>query len=959
MIVGRLIAGTAVSLLLVVGSAACAALSPDTESILAQSGLRRPGLCIHVGCTDGRLESELAESGTGYVEGLCFDGTRVRTIRTTLRRNGVSGKTTVLHLAGKKLPYPDNFVNLIVADDVSLLAKQGITPEEMVRVLAPYGTLLVKGSLALKGLRPSGGWNRLDKPYPAEMDEWNQERHDAGRTSISGDSMVGPPNSLRWIAGERWTNEGNWGYSSMLSAGGRVFYRQSIETEYGFRNRTDGARITARDAFNGTLLWQRDFTPDKYNKMAYPMLVAEGNLHLPGQLVNASTGEGLPGQSYAGYPYAGYSYLAGYFIQTVGRAGVVEAATGEVLWASEEYVRSAVSDGKLVFQLCERKQADGTRNRWIKARQLKTGEVAWENADCSGSLFCCRDGVIMAYSQTGREMGANHAYSSDDGAYLWSFEYDLPGHGGRPFVFVAGGLAWVHAGDNEQKYPKGEKWIGLDLKTGAISKTIPMVGKVKHRCYRHRATEKYILFGGIDLLDVGTTEIYASHGMRGGCSAGYIPANGLLYGMPTVCECFAHLRGFAAVAKEDSPTLGEMDVSANSRLVRGPGSAWGATNEPAATQWPAYRHDAQLSGATTAAVSSELRPKWEQRFTSRISAPVVSDGRVLVSEIDTHTIVALDTATGKQAWEYSAGGRADTPPTISGELAVFGAGDGWVYALVLSSGELAWKFRAAPNGKRILSRGQLESAWPLSGSLPVSGGNVYAAAGRHDEFDGGIFLYCLRVDSGDVVWETRVQRLDLFKQVSRGEIGNEMNDILRTDGETVYMNMKSFSAASGEPSEPKGMFLWGGTAGWLDDQTIPPYTWKHDFQRARQLRSENRKGRSPGSIVNYEAPMAYVIYSDNHEIYCSPGKGKYPWKYAYEEPQCPRSMAVTGNALFVPAMHDSDDLTKGEIWVIDKATGALTNTIPLPSAPSFEGIAAVEEMLFVCTEDNRLVAFGE
>ena len=76
----------------------------------------------------------------------------------------------------------------------------------------------------------------------------------------------------------------------------------------------------------------------------------------------------------------------------------------------------------------------------------------------------------------------------------------------------------------------------------------------------------------------------------------------------------------------------------------------------------------------------------------------------------------------------------DSPPTIypaDGQpLCLFGCRDGWVYCLRADDGELVWRFQAAPALRHIVSYGQLESAWPISGAVLVLDDKVYATAGR-------------------------------------------------------------------------------------------------------------------------------------------------------------------------------------------------------------------------------------
>ena len=80
------------------------------------------------------------------------------------------------------MPYVENLVNLIVAEDLA-----GTPEAELLRVLAPNGVAYVKAD---------GGWTKIVKPRPAQMDEWTHYLHDAGGNAVSHDTMVAPPQHL-------------------------------------------------------------------------------------------------------------------------------------------------------------------------------------------------------------------------------------------------------------------------------------------------------------------------------------------------------------------------------------------------------------------------------------------------------------------------------------------------------------------------------------------------------------------------------------------------------------------------------------------------------------------------------------------------------------------------------------------------------------------------------------------
>jgi outer membrane protein assembly factor BamB len=116
-----------------------------------------------------------------------------------------------------------------------------------------------------------------------------------------------------------------------------------------------------------------------------------------------------------------------------------------------------------------------------------------------------------------------------------------------------------------------------------------------------------------------------------------------------------------------------------------------------------------------------------------------------------------------------------TAPTYAKGRLVFGARDGCVYAVDAKTGELAWKFMAAPEQRYLLAYGQMESVWPVHGCLPVVDGTVIATAGYHAEADGGIWAWGLNLDTGDIAWTRRLERMERpwqsFTPVKGGILG--------------------------------------------------------------------------------------------------------------------------------------------------------------------------------------------
>jgi outer membrane protein assembly factor BamB len=317
-----------------------------------------------------------------------------------------------------------------------------------------------------------------------------------------------------------------------------------------------------------------------------------------------------------------------------------------------------------------------------------------------------------------------------------------------PDLFVADGLVW--AGDVAGSHTRERTAIkreGRDPRTGEVKRTVEvpnLISPLHHfRCYRSKATDRFLLLTkrGVEFVDLEADDHMRNDWLRAGCSYGFLPCNGLLYVTSHHCFCYPAVRmnGFLALAA----TTGERKAEETPRLERGPAyggfrvQGSGFSNEG---DWPTYRCDAARSGRATEDVPVEVARAWQTKLGGRLSQPVVADGKLFVAQVDAHGVHALDAAGGKKLWSYTAGGRVDSPPTIHEGLVLFGCRDGWVYCLRAEDGELAWRFRAAPEERRVVFFDQIESAWPVPGSVLVQNGVAYVCAGRSSFLDGGVYL---------------------------------------------------------------------------------------------------------------------------------------------------------------------------------------------------------------------------
>jgi hypothetical protein len=346
-----------------------------------------------------------------------------------------------------------------------------------------------------------------------------------------------------------------------------------------------------------------------------------------------------------------------------------------------------------------------------------------------------------------------------------------------------------------------------------------------------------------------------------------MPCNGQLYIPPHQCFCYqeAKLNGFNALTNEIDSQRWKSKDPLNRRLEKGSAFQMKNKNINYENEWPTYRHDPKRSGSINSSIPEKLDQLWKVNVGNKISQPVVAEGKVFVASMDAQRISCLDAINGKILWQYTAGGRIDSPPTIYKSRVLFGSTDGWVYCLRVSDGELVWRFQAAPQDRRVIAFNQLESAWPVHGSILVEHGVAYFAAGRSSFLDGGIYVYGINPETGEKLHETRLDgpHPNLFEEPGRPfDMEGALPDILVSQDNYIYMRNIKFDNNLLQQEIPRitqlgdrkiGLHLFSTSAsGLLDD------TW---WDRAIWMYSD----RWPGFYFGIQAPKTgqILVFNDS------------------------------------------------------------------------------------------------
>ena len=165
---------------------ACVLIAPragaDTpQEILGASGVQG-GLIVHLGGEDEQATVALCVNERLLVHGLFRDARKVQQARRQIHARGLYGRVSVDVWNGASLPYADNLVNLVIAED-----RLDLSAEEIQRVLCPGGTAYIK---------EGGEWSKSVKPRPQDMDEWTHFLHGPDNNAVAQDSYVGSPASF-------------------------------------------------------------------------------------------------------------------------------------------------------------------------------------------------------------------------------------------------------------------------------------------------------------------------------------------------------------------------------------------------------------------------------------------------------------------------------------------------------------------------------------------------------------------------------------------------------------------------------------------------------------------------------------------------------------------------------------------------------------------------------------------
>jgi outer membrane protein assembly factor BamB len=839
--------------------------------------------------------------------------------------------------------------------------------------------------------------------------------------------MIGPPARIRWVAGATEEVEG------VVTAAGRNFY----------------GGILARDSFNGLRLWHRDLGKAMRNistfrlphlgtsqsrpvaSAKYVIAVEQGRLvtlnALTGELVRIFTGISQPREL----------LLSGETVVVCDSKAIAafDVASAEMLWRQESAgIRNLVADsGKVAFI---RRALNSPSNDETVVFDIGSGDMKWSRTDYPWLKKVVRtvlQGKYLVFevsSLNDHDAGnAMHVVDITSGELIWEKAYP-PGmnHKRQARAMFIDDDVWILHGGKVNTADKANlkrlplQVHALDPATGETRVTYP--AGLAH-CFPPIATTNYIFSGVMDLTDLKTGKLLVNPITKANCSReyGWVPANGLIYTTHKHCTCWPILRGYVALAPIGSDTNAPANRPLeNIQFALEKGPAYGKIVNSQSSivnpeDWPIYRHDRWRSASTKSPGPEKLSILWscplapamalpdgpilhdwrENEFVKGpVTAPTIAGKMAFVARPDVHEVVAIGIDSGKVRWRFTANGRVDTPPTIYHGLCLFGTHAGSVYTLNADTGQMVWHFRAAPSNERIVAYGQVESPWPVPGTVLIINDVAYFAAGRQPFADGGIFIFAVDPVSGQQHW---VHRLDTIPQDGYYEnSGLEFDpiDILHQEGYGIALSrwiisldgkkvtvdkwnaFAKLNTGNGSVWVPRGCWTYGprhqdrfrGEAPrrplctFRDNTVLSSFNGSTGLFR-RDFDIENGEQFNSKWITGWEAARKGREGGTPFRTYRLAEKAT--WKTDPFTPESERSKTMVPGTQLTNEVYGMVLAGDGRLFVVHKdgrlkvvsiADGSILAESKVPP-PVWDGLAIANRQVYLTSQSGELVCIGE
>jgi len=656
------------------------------RELLKQAGARE-GFGIVLGAAGGRLLEELARESELRIIALHRDAEHVRETRKRLDSAGLYGNRVAVHVGTPaSFSLPPYLANLIVVDDLQAAgwdSGRGLV-ETVFQSLRPYGgaacfelseaehtelaTLVETAQLPNAKLERTGSLSilRREGALPGSAD-WTHEYGDPSNTLMSHDRLVKAPLGVLWFggpsgSGDLFYNRHYWG-PSMAVVEGRMFIQGP-------------GKLTAVDVYTGRLLWQIPLEEQKDPRAGrrgnnfervlagFNFLAVHDGIYLADRKVcrriDPQTGKTLaeltlPEDS----DWGRMRVVDDLMIVEAFRMSpklkqrlpvevlALERYTGDVVWRhtadfSLPFIaigenRVYCFDGALEDLYLDWKRKGlvpkAADERYVKALDLKTGEVLWKYTTDMVVTWLGYSGdhdVLLSSNKNGIV-----AYRGQNGEELWKKYEEGKGFKGHPESVWDKVIVW-----NNQVIDQRGPGASYDLETGEPIKRIhPITGlevpweftKSGHHCNYAIASPHLLTFraasAGFTDLETGSTA--RLDGFRSGCRNSLIPAGGVLNSPNFAHGCVCGYSLFTSLAFVHLPesemwsySALKLDEQLKEQDVERVGVNLGAPGDrvsPAGTLWLDHPNVGGSSPPLAIQVSAE-NPRWFRQHSSLVEA---------------------------------------------------------------------------------------------------------------------------------------------------------------------------------------------------------------------------------------------------------------------------------------------------------------------------------------------------
>ena len=778
----------------------CAAAHADVaDDAIKATGIER-GLCVVVGTGDATLDAALAKRGTFVVERLLTDWKAVYDHRAALAKADVFPLANAQYVRDfKTLPYAPQLVNLLIID-ADALGKDAPTDDEVKRVVAWGGKAYVKRSGTWSVIdnpypEDTDEWSHSlhgptrtpiskDKRINGNIDgmKWAAESY-RGIEQRGFATLVHNGKHFSMRSGfNRDLTDKQWPLVHTLvarsAASGIVLWTRDIaflpvmssrHISQSFNamwaagnNRIYGypdldKPLMALDADTGKVVKVYDALPvPERGKAAFQWSRGElrdySNHERPAdRFFSPERGEPTPLKDPYAMARSTVLVVGPHLVHTYGSmVWVVDQVSGEILGKQDlgEKIWSAAmgADGHL-YVVAEKSAFSFTvpkaEQRWKTTYRAKTTKF-----DFVLNFTGPGDSVLAFYAADEIESSQNAkgnliALDTATGKELWRNRGSVTGK----HIVMDGDVVMTDGWKN------GTYYSG---RTGAEIGEHPVdfdMGGCSYPTY----TEQYMIRGLTLHSRKNPQDILIGDGARSACQNPLVPAYGQLFSFGFSCGCSIFYRaGLSSFypAAEPTPTPDEQRLSSDVNISAPEGPISRTSIKSLLTDdWGRGEGFYEGSkGFNLKAVPGDVRKQMSDFFKAskkgwQRNKPAnwyndgqrvaEADGWQLESAPDSNIVEAR--SGDKVAWTLPVGGRLIVDPLIIGDTAYIGVADGWVHAVELKTGKTKWIYQTAPDFRRMVACGQVESAWPVSGLQEING-HLVIVAGRRDSFDGGIFV---------------------------------------------------------------------------------------------------------------------------------------------------------------------------------------------------------------------------